>query len=251
MDAAFAFRLGLLLVRPGALVATAPPFGGSYTPVPVKIGLSVILALCMAPTVAVPALASGPALAVVAGRELLIGIALGMSVRVLVAGVELAGQLAGFQLGFSYAAAVDPQTGARNNVIAALYANLALLTFLAINGHHQVLRAVARSYSAVPIGFGGLDASLSMLVARSLGAIFVLGVQLAAPVVIVLLIVEAGLGLVTRAAPALNMLILGFPVRLLAGLVVLAATVSVVPAIAQAAAPALLDLAMRLARAFR
>jgi flagellar biosynthetic protein FliR len=251
MDPSFALRLGLLLVRPAALVATAPPFGGSYTPAWVKIGLSVILALCVAPTVAVPDITSGAMLAVAVGRELMIGTALAMAVRVLVSGVELAGQLAGFQVGFSYAAAVDPQTGAQNNVIASLYSNLALLSFLAIDGHHQLLRAVARSYTSVPIGLGGVDASLGAMVARSLGAIFVLGAQLAAPVVIVLLIVELGLGLVTRAAPALNMLIIGFPVRLIAGLVVLAATVSIVPALTHAAAPALAELAMRIARTFR
>jgi flagellar biosynthesis protein FliR len=251
MDPSFAFRLGLLLVRPAALVAAAPPFSGSYTPAWVKIGLSVILALCVAPAVTVPDVASGPMLAVVVGRELLVGTALAMAVRVLVAGVELAGQLAGFQLGFAYAAAVDPQTGARNNVIASLYANLSLLSFLAIDGHHQLLRAMARSYASVPIGLGGVDASLGAMVARTLGAIFVLGTQLAAPVVIVLLIVELGLGLVTRAAPALNMMIIGFPVRLIAGLIVLAATVSIVPAVTHSVVPTLIDLALRMARTFR
>lgn len=251
MDATFALRLGVLLVRPAALVAAAPPLGGAYTPVAVKIGLSLILALILAPMVPVPAIAGGPMLAAVVCRELLIGTALAMSVRVLLAGVELAGQLAGFQIGFSYAGAVDPQTGARNNLVATLYTNVALLTFLAFNGHHHLLRAVARSYSSMPIGLGGIDASLGELVARSLGAIFVLGAQMAAPIVIVLLIVELGLGLVTRAAPALNMMIIGFPVRLLAGLVVLAATISVVPAVTRSATPALIDLATRLARAFR
>lgn len=251
MDPSFALRLGVLLVRPAALVAMAPPFGGAYTPTWVKVGLSVILALCLAPTVTVPGITNVVMLIVVVGRELLIGTALAMAVQVLLAGVELAGQLAGFQLGFSYAAAVDPQTGARNNIIASLYTNLALLSFLAIGGHHQLLRAMAHSYASLPVGLGGVDATLGALVARALGAIFLLGVQLAAPIVIVLLIVELGLGLLTRAAPALNMLIIGFPVRLLAGLIVLASTVSIVPAVTHRAAPALIDLAMRIARSFR
>ncbi|HSK10814.1 MAG TPA: flagellar biosynthetic protein FliR [Vicinamibacterales bacterium] len=251
MDPSFALRLGLLLVRPAALLAIAPPFGGSYTPAWVKIGMSVVLALFVAPTVSVPEVTGGAMLVVVVARELMIGIALAMAVRVMLAGVELAGQLAGFQLGFAYAAAVDPQTGARNNLIATLYANLALFTFLAINAHHLLLRAFTQSYASVPIGLGGVDAGLGALVARTLGAIFLIGVQLAAPVVIVLLIVELGLGLITRAAPALNMMIIGFPVRLLAGLIVLGATVSIVPALTHGAVPTLLDLAARLARAFR
>jgi len=251
MDLSFVIRLGVLLVRPAALVAAAPPFGGSYTPAPVKIGLSLILAIVLAPTVAVPAMTGGAVIAVVVGRELLVGVALAMAVRVLIAGVELAGQLAGFQLGLAYAAAVDPQTGARNNVIASLYANLALFSFLALDAHHAVLRALARSYAAVPVGLGGVDAALGSMVARTLGAIFLIGAQLAAPIVVVLLIVELGLGLVTRAAPALNMMIVGFPVRLLAGLLVLAATVAIVPGVTRDVAPAVIDLATRLARAFR
>lgn len=251
MDPAIALRLGLLLVRPAALVAAAPPFGAGYTPVPIKIGLSLILAIVMAPVVPVPEVPTLAMLVLVVGRELLVGLALAMAVRTLVAGAELAGQLAGFQLGLSYAAAVDPQTGARNNVLAALYGNLALFSFLAINAHHALLRALAHSYASVPIGLGGVDGSLAAAVARTLGAIFTVGVQLAAPVVVVLLIVELALGLATRAAPALNIMVVGFPVRLLAGLIVLAATVSVVAALTRGVVPEMFDLAARLARAFR
>ncbi|RPJ69124.1 MAG: flagellar biosynthetic protein FliR [Acidobacteria bacterium] len=251
MDFAVVARLGLLLVRPAALVATMPPFGSGYTPALVKIGLSLLLAVTMAPLVAVPAVETAVGLAVMAGHELLVGIALGMGLRVLLAGAELAGQLAGFQLGLSFAAAVDPQTGARNNTIAALYGNLALFAVLAANAHHYVLRALARSYVAVPLGAGGIARSLGAAVARMLGAIFTIGTQLAAPIVVVLLVVELGLGLVTRAAPALNMMVVGFPVRLLAGLIVLAATVPIVVGAAHQAAPRLIDLASHLAAAFK
>ena len=251
MELAAAARLGLLLVRPAALVATMPPFGSGYTPALVKIGLSLLLALTMAPLVAMPPVETSAGLAMLAGRELLVGTALGMGVRALLAAAELAGQLAGFQLGLSFAAAVDPQTGARNNTIAALYGNLALFAVLAANVHHHVLRALAQSYVAVPLGTGGIDASLGTAVARTLGAIFTIGTRLAAPVVIVLLVVELGLGLVTRAAPALNMMVVGFPVRLLAGLIVLAATVPIVVGVARQAAPDLIDLASHLAAAFR
>lgn len=251
MDLSIVWRLGLLLVRPGALVAATPPLGGLYVPAPVKIGLTLLLALILAPTIEVPTGIAPAALAVVVGRELLIGLALAMAVRVLLAGAELAGQLAGFQLGFAYAAIVDPQTGARNNVVASLYANLALFTFLAINAHHVLLRALARSYAALPVGFGHTSASMATTVSAMLGTVFVVGVQLAAPVVVVLLIVELAIGLLTRAAPALNIMVIGFPVRLLAGLLALAAAVSVLPGLVRAAAPALIELATRLAQALK
>jgi flagellar biosynthetic protein FliR len=206
MDLTFLTRLGLLLVRPGLLIATAPPFGGLYTPLPVKIGLSVVLGIVLAPTVAMPANLGIAALSVALAREAAIGIALALSIRILIAGAELGGQLTGFQLGFAYAATVDPNTGARNNLIASLYSALTLFTFLALNAHHALLRALAESYTAIPIGMGHVGSSMAGTVASLLGLVFVYGTQVAAPVVIVLLIVELAVGLISRAVPALNLI---------------------------------------------
>lgn len=251
MDLAFVTRLGLLLVRPGLLIAAAPPFGALYTPMPVKIGLSVVLGLALAPTVTLPGAVGMAPLAIILAREAAIGLALALSVRSLMAGAELAGQLAGFQLGFAYAAAVDPQTGARNGILSALYTSLTLLTFLGINGHHALLRALAESYQAMPIGLGHVDAGMTTSVAALLGLLFVFGTQVAAPIVIVLLVVEVAIGLISRAAPALNLMVLGFPIRLLAGLIALAAAIGVVPsALSRLVVPAL-EMAGRLAFAFR
>jgi flagellar biosynthesis protein FliR len=251
MDLAFVTRLGLLLVRPGLLVAAAPPFGALYTPTPVKIGLSVVLGIALAPSVALPADVGMAALVVILAREAAIGLALALSVRALMAGAELAGQLAGFQLGFAYAATVDPQTGARNSVVAALYSSLTLLTFLGINGHHALLKALAESYRAMPVGLGHVDASMARSVTSLLGLLFVFGTQLAAPIVIVLLVVEVAIGLISRAAPALNLMVLGFPIRLLAGLVALAAAIGVVPSVVTRLVVPALEMAGRLAFAFR
>jgi flagellar biosynthesis protein FliR len=251
MDLSFVMRLGLLLVRPGLLIAAAPPFGALYTPVPVKIGLSVVLGIVLAPTVNLPGVVGMPAFAVILMREAAVGLALALSVRVLMAGAELAGQLAGFQLGFAYAAAVDPQTGARNSIVAALYSSMALLTFLGINGHHALLKALAESYRELPIGIGHVDAAMATQVASLLGLLFVFGTQVAAPVVIVLLVAEVAIGLVSRVAPALNMMVLGFPIRLIAGLVALAATIGVVPSVVSRLVVPALEMAGRLAYSLR
>lgn len=251
MDLSFVMRLGLLLVRPGALIAAAPPFGGLYTPATVKVGLAVVLAVVLAPAVQVPGDLGSAALALVVARELLIGVALGMAIRLLLAGAELAGQLAGFQLGFAYAATVDPQTGARNNIVASIYANLALVVFVGINAHHVLLRGLAGSYAALPVGLGHVDQQMTSAVAQMLGAVFVIGAQLAAPVVIVLLIVELAIGLLTRSVPSLNVMVIGFPLRLVAGLLALGAAIAAVPAMVHSSAPRLVDLATRLAQLFR
>ena len=149
-------QFGLLLVRPGMLILIAPIFGGAFAPAPVKIGLTVLIALALLPSVAVPPQPEiGVSIALVVAREAAIGLALGLAVAVFVNAVELAGHMSGFQLGLSYSAIVDPQSGVRNNLIATLYANVVLVTFLLVNGHHAVLRALGASYEQVPVGAGG------------------------------------------------------------------------------------------------
>lgn len=244
-------RIGLLLVRPGMVVAAAPVFGGMFVPMPVKAGLTVVLAFMLVPAVDVPASLPAAGVAAVAAREAAIGLALAMAVRLLVAAAEVGGALTGFQIGFSYASVVDPVGGARNNVVASLYGSLAILTLFAVNGHHAVIRALALSYQELPLGAGSIDGSMAETVARMLALVFAAGVQMAAPVVVVLLLVELTLGLVARAAPALNLLSVGFSVRAVIGLLALAATVHVLPSIAGRAAQPAFALAAKLAGAFR
>lgn len=251
MDLGALTGIGLLIVRPGFLVATAPPFGGLYTPARVKVALSIILGITLVPFVQMPSALGTGALVVTMAREAAIGLALAMAVRILMAAAELAGYMAGYQLGFSYAATIDPQTGARNNVVASLYSSLTLLIFLAVDGHHALLRALARSYEVMPIGFGHVNESLPHTIAAMLGFVFVLGTQVSMPVVVVLLIVELAVGIVSRGAPALNLMVIGFPIRLIAGLAALAATIGVVPSVVNRMVMPALEMAVRLVQAFR
>jgi flagellar biosynthetic protein FliR len=244
-------KFGLLLVRPGFLVSTTPVFGGMHVPVPVRLGFGIMLSLVIAPVVPSPDGAGTAGLVVMVASEALIGIALGLGVRVLIAAAELAGHLAGFQVGFSYAAVIDPQSGVRNNVVAALYGNLAMVTFLGINGHHSVIRALVSSYEALPIGSAGVSGPLAPIVAHILGLVFVTGTRLAAPVVTALVLVEIIMGLLARAAPSLNLLIVGTPLRLLAGMLALSAGVQVVPSVIAGAATPALEAAVRLMWAIR
>jgi flagellar biosynthetic protein FliR len=205
----------------------------------------------LAPLVTVPASVPAPALTALMAREAAIGLALALAIRALVFGAELAGHLTGYQLGLSTGSLIDPQTGVRNTIFALLYANLTIIVMFATNAHHALIRALVESYAALPIGLGGLDASLAASVADLLGLVFVLGVRIAAPVVVVLLIVELALGVVARVAPALNVMMSGAPLRLAVGLLVAAATVTALPAIVTRYVPEVLALAAATARAFR
>ncbi len=251
IDIAPLAQVGLLLGRPGMLVVATPVLGGTFAPPSVKVGLTLILAILLYPVVTVPALDSPGALAVVLARESAIGFALAMSVRLLVAAAELAGYLAGFQVGFAVAEVIDPLSGVRNNLLALLYGSLTAFVFLAIDGHHLLLRALVASYGALPIGFGYPSASLPETVARMLGIVFLLGVQLAAPIMVVALLVELSMGLFTRAAPALNLMVIGFPLRLLAGLLALGLAIQVVPGVVSRFVEPVFEQATQAALAFR
>ena len=251
IDLAVVIRFGLLLVRPGMLVMVAPSLGGTYAPAPVKVATTVLLALVLAPTVSVAPAATDVSLTLIIAREVVIGLSLGLAVRALIGAAELGGHLSGYQIGFSYAATIDPVSGVRNSVITSLYGLLAMLAFFAVNGHHQVLRALVASYDGLPIGGGHVDASLLAGVREILGLIFIAGLQLAAPLVLVLLIVELAIGLMSRSAPALNFMAIGYPVRVVVGLIVLAAVVGTIPQVIATVVEQSLGIGLQLAAAFR
>lgn len=221
IDVTALVRLALLLVRPGTLVLASPAFGGIYAPAPVKIGLTVLVALALLPVVQVPVDSSAIGLAALVFHEFGIGLALAMAIRALTAAAELGGHLIGFQMGLSYSAIVDPQSGVRNNIMATLYANIALIMFFLVNAHHAFLRALRDSYETLPLGSGTIGAALPQAVVGLLGLIFTFGVRLAAPIVVVLVVSEVVMALVSRSAPALNLMVIGAPIRLLIGLILL------------------------------
>jgi flagellar biosynthetic protein FliR len=251
IDLSTIVRFALLLVRPAMIVMVAPALGGNYAPTHIKIGLTVMLAIALAPSVAVPTAASDVSLTLLVAREVVIGLSIAIAVRALIAAAELAGHLSGFQIGFSYAATVDPVSGVRNTVITSLYGLLALLAFFAINGHHEVLRALAISYVRLPIGAGHIDGSLLTVVRQILGLVFTVGARLAAPIIVVLLIVELAIGLISRSAPALNFMVVGYPVRLIVGLSALALIIATIPAVIASLVARTIGLGLDLAAAFR
>lgn len=241
----------LLLVRPGMLVIGTPLLGAVQAPARLRAGLIVLLAVLLAPAVRLPVSLTAGELVLVALREIAIGAALMLAIQVLVAGAEFAGHFAGYQIGLSMGSLIDPQSGVRNNILALLYANLATVIALALNAHHTLLRALADSYAALPVGLGGVDASLAAIIARTLGLVFVIGVRIAAPVIVVLLLVELALGLLARVAPSLNVITAGAPIRVIVGLLVMAASLSALPSVVGRYVPTLFQVSAATAQAFR
>ena len=251
MDLAVLTRLGVLLIRPAMLVMLAPGIGGAHIEARVKVGIVVLIAIGLLPSVPVPSIAVEAPLLIIVAREMAIGLSIGFVLHALIVAAEFAGFLSGHQIGFSYGATVDPQSGAKHSMISTLYSLLATLGFFAINGHHAVLRTLAASYSGLPIGIGHVDASLVSSVREILAMVFIVGVRLGAPIVAIVLIVELVVGLISRAQPALGSMVIGYPLRLIIGLFVLGMMVGTVPALTNSLLENTLRIGGRLAGGFR
>ena len=251
MDLTVLARIGLLLIRPGMLIALAPGLGGTYLEAKTKIGLTFLIAIGLLPTVTISNASVASPLTLVVAREMAIGLSIAFVMRALVSGAEFAGHLSGFQIGFSYGATVDPQSGVRNTMVSTLYGMLATLGFLAVNGHHALLRAIAASYMQLPIGEGHINASLVSSVREIFALVFTVAVRLAAPIIAILIVVELIIGLISRAQPALSFMVIGYPIRMIVGLFVLGLVVGTVPGVVSGLTDRTIRLALETAGAFR
>lgn len=211
------------LTRILGLIAAAPLFGNSSIPVAAKVSLGVMLATIVAP--AIPALPAADPVSLagllILVQELLIGLAMGFAMRIVFAAVEMAGELSSLTMGLGFATFFDPQTKGQSSAVSQMLALIATMAFLAVNAHLVLLSALAESFITMPISASPMSAGAPYELARWGGRIFSAGLQLALPIVAALLITNVALGILTRAAPQLNIFGIGFPVSLGVGLLVI------------------------------
>lgn len=209
--------------RLAGMVGTAPLFSESTIPRRVKMLLAALLAVVVAPTLdARPAISlySTEGLLVL-GSEVGIGMATGFAMRLVFTTVQFAGDLIGLQMGLSFASFFDRSAGGQTMVLARVLNIVAMLLFLAMDGHLLMLAAVVDGFHALPIGAVPLSAQGWQAMARAGGAIFSSGLLLALPMIAVLLTLNLSMGILNRSAPQLSIFAVGFPVTLAGGLIVL------------------------------
>lgn len=151
-------------------------------------------------------------------REAVVGATLGLGILMAFAGFSIAGRLVDLQMGFGLAEVLDPQTQARVPVLSAMFGLLAVVFFFAVEGHHALLRGIAFSVERFPAGVGLPATAAAEPLLRQGASLFALGFALSAPVVLGLLLVEFVLGVIARNLPQVNMLLMGVPVKIVAGL---------------------------------
>ena len=155
-----------------------------------------------------------------------IGLIIGYASRLVFAGVQMAGHLVGFQMGFGIVNVIDPSTSSQVSVTSQFENILAMLIFLSINAHHWFLKGIVESFSLVPLlgfHFTGAVANIMVDIFKN---VFIIGIKLGAPVIAALFFTTIALGLVARTVPQINVFIIGFPLQIGIGLLMMGLTMS-------------------------
>ncbi|EPC04538.1 flagellar biosynthesis protein FliR [Litchfieldella anticariensis FP35 = DSM 16096] len=210
-------------VRITAFMMAAPLMGHSSVPRQAKIGLAALLTIVIGPSL--PPLPDAPMISWaslgIMIEQMLIGVAIGLTMRVMFAAVQAAGEFIGLQMGLAFATFFSPDTGANTMILSRLFYMITLLMFLAFNGHLIVVEILATTFFTLPIGIGSFNPGAFGLLARFGSTIFVSGMLLALPLVGALLIINMSLGILNRSAPQLTVFNVGFPMSLTVGILLL------------------------------
>jgi flagellar biosynthetic protein FliR len=209
-------------IRIGACLMVAPAFSALFIPARIRLVLAGALAYLVAPLIPHPA---GITVFSVGGivvtiQQVIIGVALGFAMQLLFDAVAMGGQLLANSMGLSFAFNVDPMRGTGTPALGQLYSLLVTLTFLALDGHLAMIEMLVDGFRTLPIGTTGFsNDALWTLVAWGT-TIFSGALAVALPGITALLIVNIAFGVMSRAAPSLNLFAVGFPITLVFGLVI-------------------------------
>ncbi|TCZ79975.1 flagellar type III secretion system protein FliR [Paenibacillus albiflavus] len=216
----------LILCRISAFFVVAPIFSARNVPVMLKIGLAALISFIAFATVGTELQIEMNAMYIMyVIREVLVGLMLGFLAYMFFTVVQIAGSLIDFQIGFGISNVIDPMSGTAAPVIGNFKFMLATLLFLALDGHHLFIKGMLESFNWIPLTnelFAKIyDGQVSTFIADSFVNVFALAFQLAAPVLVSLFLTDLGLGLLTRVAPQFNVFVVGIPVKLLVGLIMI------------------------------
>ncbi len=211
------------LARVLGLFAIAPIFANAGIPRRIRLVVGLVVTFALVPSLpAVPAVSPGSWTGIfIIAQQMLIGILFGLTLRVVFAAVDIAGELIGLQMGLSFAIFYDPQNAGQSAVLSEFLGLLTMLTFLAMNGHLLTLSVLAESFHLLPISTTPVAAQGFAAAVSWSAVLFSAGVLLALPVVAALLIANIAMGVLSRVAPQLNLFAVGFPVTMVSGFVVL------------------------------
>lgn len=237
--ALYAFPLARIL----GLISTAPLWSSAGIPRRTRLILGLAITIAIAPALPpMPEVAPASLAGLwILNQQILIGIAMGFAARIVFAAIDMAGTYIGFQMGLGFATFYDPLDGAQTPVLAELVGLIALLLFMALDGHLLYISTLAQSFQAIPVAPEALSPNSWRNLAELGSKIFSAGLLLSLPAVVALMITNVALGVLTKAAPQLNLFALGFPLTLMGGFISVALSLNYIAVPLQA----LYDYALR------
>ncbi|MDR0454836.1 MAG: flagellar biosynthetic protein FliR [Deferribacteraceae bacterium] len=214
-----------VVIRTGGILFTVPVFGSTVLKPQVRMAFAIVTSAVLYPFV--PAAPFGgdinaAFLILQIFKELLIGIAIGTMTSALFTGVQLGGYLIDFQMGFSMVNVMDPESGASFSYVSQVQNILLILIFIAIGGPALIIQAVSYSFTVIPTGNFEINPNAVLFAVSLFGKIFIIAMTLTAPPLIVLMATNAVMGVMARLIPQINLLVVGFPIKIGVGIIMFA-----------------------------
>lgn len=218
----------LIFVRMTGLFVVAPIFGRRNIPVYLKIGFSFFTAIVLVNTVALPApdtYSNILQVGLMIAKEFIVGMTIGFIAYLSFTAVYVAGEIIDMQLGFGVVNVLDPVSNIQVPITSNLYFIMSMLVYLAVNGHHALIKALFDSYTLVPLGTAVFNQTLVSNLLIVFSNIFAIGFKVAAPIIAAILITDIALGTISRMVPQLNVFVIGMPLKIIVGIAVLVVTI--------------------------
>lgn len=214
----------LILIRCGGLFVFAPFFSSEIWPPQVRVMGSLVLAWSVymsVPHSASPFLGEVGMFPYMIVMELMITFVLGFAARLILNGILLAGSFMGTHIGFSMTSTIDPFSDAENNVLAQIYYMFGVLLFVIAGGHHLLIRVLAFTFEVIPLGGFNFSKGAYDYIIEMSNRMWIIGIELSAPILITMTFVTIGLALLAKAVPQMNIFAVGFLIKIVIGMVVL------------------------------
>jgi flagellar biosynthetic protein FliR len=215
----------LIFVRVSALIGTAPFFNNGSIPVRVKAFFAIVLTVMLAPSIpvqgaAVPVDGTNIEVVILILKEVLVGVAMGLTGQLIFAGLQMGGELMSVNIGLAFASVVDPVNQSQGSMVSQLFGLLGVLIFIGIGGDTYYIQALAKSFDIVPIGAGDVTMAAPVFV-QIATYLFVVAVQMAAPFIIVLFLLDLSFAIFARIMPQANIFFIALPLKLGIGVILL------------------------------
>ncbi len=225
-------RASLVGARVSTIMIFAPFLGSSAIPARVKAGFTIVLTALLYPVVGVSTLSIWRSQWLrIIGGELLVGLVIGLTLQFIFDGVQLAGQVLGFQLGYSLVNLIDPTTEVDTPVLSVFHQAVALLIFLQLDIHYWILRGLAKSFTYCPPGTITVTPIASKELWQAAGGMLIVAVQIAAPVLLATMLIDLTLGMLGKASPQLPVLFVGLSVKSVAAFAILVGSLRFWPSV--------------------